>query len=99
MIPSRLLGPRILSVPLLTALVLSAVLVASMAGAQGQTPGPVPTPRLSEAERARKLQERDLYKQEANKQAQAGKLEETITTYGKKLAIERGTGRVARGRG
>ncbi len=56
MIPSRLLGTRILRVPFATVLVISAVLGASTAWAQGQPPGPVPAPKLSEAERARQLQ-------------------------------------------
>ena len=59
MIQSRLFGPRILRVPLATALVISAVLGAVTAWAQGQPPGPVTAPKLSEAERARQLAERD----------------------------------------
>ncbi len=89
MIPSRLLGPRILRVPFATVLLISAVLGASTAWAEGQPPGPVPAPRLSEPERIRKLAERDRYQQEAIRHAQANKVEESITAFGKKLAIER----------
>ena len=89
MIPSRLFEPRILRVPLATALVISAVLGAGTAWAQGQPRGPAHTPKLSEVERARRLAERDRYKQEANRQAQAGNLEETLNALGKELAIER----------
>ncbi len=52
-------------------------------------PDRCPHPKLSEAERARRLQERDRYEQEAAKLYRAGKLEETIAAFEKKLAIER----------
>ncbi len=73
----------------MTALIVSAVIGAGTAWAQGQPPGPAPASKLSEAERVRKLAERDRYKQEANRQAQAGNLEETLNALGKELAIER----------
>jgi len=89
MIQSRLLGPQILRVPLATALVLSAVLGASTAWTQSQPPGPVPAPKLSEAERAQKFQQRDRLRAEAIKLARAGKLDKALATATNVLAIER----------
>jgi len=89
MIAPRLLGPQILRVPFVTVLVTSAVLAAATAWAQGQPPGRVPAPRLSEAERTRKLQERDQIRTELIKLAQAGKLDEVTEGVVKILAIER----------
>jgi tetratricopeptide (TPR) repeat protein len=89
MIPSRLLGPPILRVPLAIVLVISAVLGASTAWAQGQPPGSVPAPKLSEAERAQQLQERDQIKAELMRLAQAGKLDEAVAAAEKELAVSR----------
>src|SRR5271170_1544410 len=89
MIPSRLLGPRILRVPFVTALVVLAVLAAATAWAHGQPPVPVPAPRLSETERARRIQERDQIRAELEKLAQAGKLDEAVALSAKELAATR----------
>ena len=56
---------------------------------QGQPPGPVSAPRLSEAERARQLEERDRIRAEAIKLAQAGKLDEAVAAAVKELAVTR----------
>ncbi len=77
MIHSRLFGPRILGGPLVAALVLAAAFGAATAWVQGQSSEPVPAAKLSEAERTRLLQQRDGYKQEANRLFQSGKLDET----------------------
>ncbi len=89
MIHSRLFGPRILRVPLATALVISAVLGAGDRVGPGSTSGPVPASKLSEAERARQLAERDGTEQEVIKLARPAKLEEAVTAAVKELAIER----------
>jgi len=78
-----------LKVPLATVLVFSAVLGAATAWAQGQPPGPVPAPRLPEAERARQLQERDQIRAEVMKLAQSGKLDEAAALLVKELAATR----------
>ena len=79
---------------------ISAVLGAGTAWAQGQPPGPVPASKLSEAERARQLQQRDRIRAEVIKLAQAGKLDEAVAAAVKELAITRErAGRAARGRG
>jgi tetratricopeptide (TPR) repeat protein len=59
MIPSRSFRPQIMRGPLATVLVISAVLGAATVWAQGQPPGPVAAPRLSEAERKQQIQEAD----------------------------------------
>jgi len=89
MIPCRLFGSPILTVPHVTALVTAAVFGAATAWAQGQPAGAVPAFKLSEAERARQLQERDGYKQEANRLFQSGKLDETAAVLVKMLTVER----------
>jgi CHAT domain-containing protein/Tfp pilus assembly protein PilF len=61
----------------------------STARAQRQPPGPVPAPRLSEAERARQLEERNRIRAEVIKLAQAGKLEEAVAVAMKELAVTR----------
>ncbi len=89
MIQSRFFRSRVLMVPLVTALVISTVLGAATAWTQGQPPGPVRAPALSEAERARQLQERDQLRAEVNKLAEAGKLDEVVAAELKILTIER----------
>ncbi|MFI5460995.1 MAG: hypothetical protein ACHRXM_36770 [Isosphaerales bacterium] len=89
MIQSRVFGPRLLRGSLATALVISAVLGAASAWALGQPPGPIPTPRLSEAEQARRIQERDQIRAEVIKLVQAGKLEDAETAAVKELAFTR----------
>jgi CHAT domain-containing protein/Tfp pilus assembly protein PilF len=89
MIHSDLFGPGMLKVPLATALAISTVLGAWTALAQGQPPRSAPMPGLSEAEKARRLAERDRYEQEANRLAEAGKFAESIGAFEKKLGIER----------
>jgi tetratricopeptide (TPR) repeat protein len=78
-----------LRVPLATALVISAVLGAATALSQGQRPGTIPAPRLSEAERARRLQQRDQIRSEVIRLEQAGKLDEAATVAVKELAVTR----------
>ena len=53
------------------------------------TPGPVLPPGLSEAERARQIQERDQIRAEMVKLAQAGKLDEAVAASVKELAATR----------
>ena len=89
MLPSRLLGPRILRVPFVTVLVISAALGASTAWAQGQPSGRVAAPRLSKAERARRIQKRDQIRAEKFKLANAGKLDEAVTATMQELAVTR----------
>ncbi len=86
---SRLFGPQILRVALSTAVVTLTVAGAVTAWAQGQPPGAVPASKLSEDEKARRLAERDRYKQEAIRLSQAENIEETTAAFEKKLAIER----------
>jgi CHAT domain-containing protein/tetratricopeptide (TPR) repeat protein len=73
----------------MSALVISVVLGATTAWAQGQPPGPASDSKLCEAEKARRLAERDRYKQEAIRLGEAGKLDEMFAVLGKALAIER----------
>ncbi len=89
MIPSRSLVPRISRVALVTALMVSAVPGAASARGQGQTSEPAPKSKLSDAERVRKLAERDRYWQEANRLYQAGKLEDAVSALMRELAIDR----------
>jgi CHAT domain-containing protein/Tfp pilus assembly protein PilF len=64
-------------------------LASATARAQTQSPAPAPAATFSEAERARRLQERDRYFEEANRLAKAGKRDEAAAAFDKKLAIER----------
>ena len=89
MILSRIFGLRISRALLVPALVVSVVLGAVMAWTQSVPPGPGPQSKLSEAERARRIAERDRYEQEANRLGEAGNLGEAIHLLGKELAIER----------
>jgi tetratricopeptide (TPR) repeat protein len=90
MIQTLLLGTRILTVPLVTALVFSAVLGASTSWAQGQSPSePVPAPNLSEAERVWRIKERDEIRAEIMKLAKAGKLDEAVALSVRELAVTR----------
>jgi len=89
MIPSRLLGPQILRGPLATVLVISAVLGAATTWAQGQQKGTVPAPRLSEAERARRIQERDRHRSLAMRLTSAARLDEAVQEAEAALTIER----------
>ena len=89
MIHSRLFGRQILTAPLATVLVTLIVSGAVTAWVRRQPPGAVPASKLSETEKARRLAERDRYNEEATKLAEAGNLEETMTAFGMKLAIER----------
>ena len=88
MIPSRLVGPRILRVRLLTALGSLAILGGPTAWAQAQPTGTLPTPSLSEAERTPRLQERDRHRNEAIRLANSGKLDGAIQEAEAALAIE-----------
>jgi CHAT domain-containing protein/Tfp pilus assembly protein PilF len=78
-----------LGVTLVTAVVIVAGVGAARACCQSPSPDHAPASKLSEAEKARRLAERDRYYQEAARLAQAGKLDEAVTAYEKKLAIER----------
>jgi CHAT domain-containing protein/tetratricopeptide (TPR) repeat protein len=89
MIQVRLCQIRISILHVVTGLVISAGLGAATAWPQDPSPGPAPGSKLSQAEKARRLAERDRYQQEADRQAQAGNLEESINALGKELAIER----------
>jgi CHAT domain-containing protein/tetratricopeptide (TPR) repeat protein len=89
MFQSSLFARRILTVPLLTALVISTVLAASTAWAKDQLRGTAPAPRLSDAERARHLQDRDEMRAEVMKLAQAGKQDEAVAAAVKELALTR----------
>ena len=98
MFQSRLFGPRILRVPLATVLVISAVLGASTARAQGQPPGRSlrPSSPRPSGHGGSKSATRSG---EVIKLAQAGKLDEAVAAVMKVLAIERRRpGRTARGR-
>ncbi len=89
MIPSRLFGPHILRVPLVSAVAIWAVLGTANAWGQGQPSAPVVAPRLSEAERARRLQERDQVRARVITLAQAGKLDEAVAAAITELAVTR----------
>jgi tetratricopeptide (TPR) repeat protein len=80
---------RIPILHVVTGLVISADLGLATAWPQNPSPGPARAPRCSEAETARRLVERDRFKQEATRMAQAGKFDETVAAVEKKLAIER----------
>jgi tetratricopeptide (TPR) repeat protein len=89
MVQSCYFRPRILGITLAIVVSIAAVLGASTAWAQGQPPAQVSAPKLSDAERARRLRARDLMRAEATRLAQAGKLEDAVAMAVKELAITR----------
>ena len=75
---------------IVTGLVISAGLGVSTTWPQEAALGPAAPPKLSEAERARRLEERDRLRSEAMKLANAGKLDEAVAAVLKELAVSRG---------
>ena len=87
---SRLSRPWISSVRHVSALLIPAVVIGSAAWAQGQPPASVPAPpRLSEAERPLRIQERDQRRAAIIELARAGKLDEAAALSEKEVAAAR----------
>src|SRR5689334_8787024 len=70
-------------------LMVLASLAASQGRAQDAVPRAAPAPAISEAERARRLEERDRIVNEALRLVEAGDLNGVAAALGKKLELER----------
>src|SRR4051812_19915110 len=85
----RLFGLGVVLLLLATAFwVASGVGLTTPRGQEASSPPPS-SPKLPEAERARRLAEAERHKEEALRLAKTGELDEAVTAIGKGLAVER----------
>src|SRR5437870_13138201 len=85
----RLCQIRIAILHVVTGLVISAGLGAATAWSQNPAAGPAPAAKCSQAERARRLAERDRMRAGVIKLARSGKLDEAAAEAVKELAVTR----------